>query len=220
MEGVILGASGLIGTELVKALLADPAFTHVRLLVRKILPVEHPRVEQLITDFSNMQDFKDKMGNGDVVFCCIGTTMKNVKGNKQLYYSIDHDIPIHAANFAHNHGFSQFALVSSVGAAKDAKNFYLHLKGTTEEDLKKFSFQAIHIFRPSMLLGDRNEKRTAEKIGQKIMKSIKFIIPSKYKPVEARLVANAMKEAVKRPRSGTQVYHYREIIDLQTNKGA
>jgi len=64
----------------------------------------------------------------------------------------------------------------------------------------------------------RNEKRTAEKIGQKLMKSIKAIIPSKYKPVEARIVANAMKEAVKRPRSGKQVYHYREMMELQTTK--
>ncbi|MGZ5245962.1 MAG: NAD(P)H-binding protein [Flavitalea sp.] len=217
MEGVIIGASGLIGSELVKALLADPAFTHVRLLVRKIQPIEHPRLEQLITDFSNMQDFKDKIGNGDVIFCCIGTTMKNVKGNKELYYSIDHDIPIHAANFGYNHGFTQFAMVSSVGAKKGARNFYLHLKGTTEEDLKKFSFQAVHIFRPSMLLGERTEKRTAEKIAQKLMKSVKAFIPSKYKPVEAREVANAMKEAVKRPRSGTHLYHYREIMELQTH---
>ncbi len=215
MEGVILGASGLIGSELLQGLLSDPAYTHIRVLVRKLLSIEHPKLEQQITDFSNMQDFKDKIGNGDVIFCCIGTTMKSVKGNKQLYFSIDHDIAIHAANLGISHGFTQFALISSIGAKKGAGNFYLNLKGTTEEDLKKYPFQAIHIFRPSVLLGKRNEKRFGEGIAQKLMTSLKVLVPSKYKPIEGRQVAMAMKESVKRPRSGVQIYHYKEMMELQ-----
>lgn len=215
MEGVILGASGLIGSELLNALLSDPAFTHIRILVRKLLPIEHPKLEQQITDFSNMQDFKEKIGSGDVIFCCIGTTMKNVKGNRQLYYSIDHDIAIHAANFGVSHGFTQFALVSSIGAKKGSGNFYLDLKGSTEEDLKKYPFQAIHIFRPSILLGNRKEKRFGEGIAQKLMSYVKVLVPSKYKPIEGRQVAKAMQESVKRPRSGAHLYHYREMLELQ-----
>jgi uncharacterized protein YbjT (DUF2867 family) len=215
MEGVILGASGLIGSELLQVLLSDPSYTHVRVLVRKLLPIEHPKLEQQITDFANLQDFKDKIGSGDIIFCCIGTTMKNMKGNKDLYYSIDHDLAIHAANFGISHGFTQFALVSAVGAKKGSSNFYLNLKGSTEEDVKKYPFQAIHIFRPSVLLGSRKEKRFGEGIAQRLMSAIRAILPSKYKPIEGRQVAISMKESVKRPRSGVHVYHYKEMMDLQ-----
>ena len=215
MEGVILGASGLIGSELLQVLLFDPTYTHLRVLVRKLLPIEHPKLEQQVVDFSNMQDFKEKIGSGDVIFCCIGTTMKNVKGNKALYYSIDHDIAIHAANFGISHGFTQYALISAIGAKKGAGNFYLDLKGTTEEDLKKYTFQAIHIFRPSILLGNRKEKRFGEGIAQRIMTGLRAVLPSKYKPIEGRQVAIAMKESVKRPRSGAHIYHYKEMMELQ-----
>jgi uncharacterized protein YbjT (DUF2867 family) len=214
MEGVILGSTGLIGNELLKLLLQDPVFTHVNALVRKPLSIQHPKLEQHLVDFNDIKSFKDKMGNADVLFCCIGTTMKKMKGDREAYFKVDHDIAVNAANFAYNHGFRQFSFVSSVGADPTSNNFYLNLKGTTERAISKFPFQSIHVFRPSMLLGNRKEARLGETVGKVIMNAVKYFIPSKYKPIEASIVARAMLESVKKPTSGWQVYHNKQILEL------
>ncbi len=214
MEGVILGSSGLIGNELLRLLLADPVFSRVTALVRKPLTIEHPKLDQKVIDFNDNKAFKDAVGNGDVLFCCIGTTMKKMKGDKDAYFRVDHDIAVNAANFAYSHGFSQFCLVSSLGANPTSSNFYLNMKGSTERAISKYPFQSIHVFRPSMLLGRRMEQRLMESAAKVIMKNISFLIPVRYKPIEAHMVALAMKECVKKPASGWQVYHNAEIFAL------
>ncbi len=97
LTAVVLGASGLTGGLLVDELLNDKDYKTVRVLVRKNLSVIHPKLQQQILDFNSKESLSDKMGEGDVIFSCIGTTQKKVKGNKNLYKQIDHDIPVNAA---------------------------------------------------------------------------------------------------------------------------
>lgn len=211
---VIIGASGLIGRHLVEKLLQDDCFETVRVLVRRRLALNHPKLQQEIVDFNSLEDFKNKFGTGDSIFCCIGTTQKKVKGNKKAYEQIDHDIPVQAAQIGMANGFKKFLIVSSVGANASSSNFYLRLKGKTENDIKQYDFDTISIFRPSILLGKRNESRPAEGIAQFFMQSLSFLFIGafkKYHPVKASVVAKAMIRESKNNHRGIFILDYKEI---------
>ncbi len=214
---VIIGASGLIGSHLVEQILQEDYFSSVRILVRKRLPIINPKLQQEIVDFNNIYDYTQKFGEGDIIFCCIGTTQKKVKGDNVEYEKIDHDIPLNAAQIGIKCGYKKFLIVSSVGADPSASNFYLRLKGETERAVKQFKFDTITILRPSMLLGKRKERRPAEKIGQILMQSLALIFVgalNKYHPIEAKDVAKAMIEESKHNNSGFRILEYKEMMNL------
>ncbi|MBK8088666.1 MAG: NAD(P)H-binding protein [Chitinophagaceae bacterium] len=209
---VVLGATGLVGSHLLEQLLNDDAFTKVRVLVRRPLELQHPKLEVCITDFSNYTDYQTKLGTGDCIFSCIGTTNANVKGDKALYRTIDFDIPVNAARFGKEAGFQQYLLVSAAGADSKSSIFYSRLKGEVEEVIATYKYHSFHVFRPSFLLGNRKEQRTGESIGKKVFQFFSFLIPSKYKGIQAADVAKAMINAAKEGKEGVKVYYYREMV--------
>ena len=214
---VVIGASGLIGGHLVTGLLQDSYFHTVRILVRRTLPFKHAKLQEEIVNFDDIEDYKNKFGKGDSIFCCIGTTQKKVKGDTAAYEKIDHDIPVNAAAIGITLGYKNFTIVSSVGADSSSSNFYLRLKGRIENDITKFAFNSISIFRPSMLLGNRKERRPAEKIVQVLMKGLSFVFIgslNKYHPIEAKDVASAMIAQSKKPEPGIHIFEYQEIMNL------
>ena len=214
---VVIGASGLIGNYLVEQLLHDEYFGTVRVLVRRGLAFNHPKLHQVIVNFNNINDYTNKLGKGDIIFCCIGTTQKKVKGDRAAYEKIDHDIPVNAARIGSTQGYKKFLIVSSVGADPSSTNFYLQLKGKTENAVKQFAFDTISIFRPSMLLGKRKERRPAEKIGQVLMQVFSFMLIgslNKYHPIKARDVAKAMVAESKQTQPGIHIPEYKEIMKL------
>lgn len=214
---VIIGASGLIGNHLVEQMLADEYFGTVRVLVRRGLAFTHPKLQQVIANFNDFNDFKNKFGKGDIIFCCIGTTQKKVNGDKTAYEKIDHDIPVNAAQIGIDHGFKKFLIVSSIGANALSNNFYLRLKGKTEHAVKQFPFKSISIFRPSILLGKRREARPAEKTGQVFMQALSFLFAGsfkKYHPIKASNVANAMIAESKLSRPGVTILEYKEMMEI------
>ena len=183
---VVVGATGLIGSEVVKLLLNDNSFSEVRLLVRRPLSLSHPKLRIQLVDFDNYFDIKKKMSSGHSVFCCVGTTQKKVKGDLNAYRKVDYDIPVNTANAAIENGFKNYLLVSSVGANEKSKNFYLQLKGSVEVAVSKLDFQSVYFFRPSLLLGERSEFRLGEKVAQTIMSTFSFVLVGgsrKYKPI-------------------------------------
>ena len=99
---------------------------------------------------------------------------KKVEGDKSLYEKIDHDIPVNAAEIGISHHFKKFLIISAVGANKNSSNFYLKLKGKTENSLKRFPFESLSIFEPSLLNGKRQETRFAEKIAETVMDLLSF----------------------------------------------
>src|SRR5690242_10815753 len=192
---VVLGATGLIGQHLVQELLQNEFFTKVTLLVRRPLTLIHHKINIQVVNFNDEKDIAAKIDIGDVIFCCVGTTRKKVKGNKTEYRKVDYDIPIITARLGVQHGFSQFLMVSAIGANPVAANFYLQLKGCIEEDITALPFESIHIFRPSLLLGKREEFRAGEKIGTAFMKGINFLLLGawrRYRAIPATNVAKAM----------------------------
>ncbi len=208
---VVLGASGLVGSHVVQQLLTEDTFATVRVLVRRALPLQHPKLEQQIVNFANYDDYKNKLAKGDCIFCCIGTTKANVKGDEAEYRKIDFDIPVNAARFGSEAGFKQYMLVSAMGANSKARIFYSRLKGEVEEVIGTFHFTGFHIFRPSFLLGNRKEKRMGELIAKTISNIFSFLIPSNYKPIEATDVAAAMINAAKAKEEGCKIYYYRDM---------
>jgi uncharacterized protein YbjT (DUF2867 family) len=214
---VVLGATGLIGQHLVQELLQNEYFNRVRLLVRRPLTLNHPKIDIQVVNFNDEKDIAARIDIGDVIFCCVGTTRKKVKGNKTEYRKVDYDIPIITARLGVQHGFSQFLMVSAIGANPVAANFYLQLKGCIEEDITALPFESIHIFRPSVLLGNREEFRLGERIGGALFNAISFLLISawrKYRPIQAADVAKSMVAAANREIAGVHMYEYDEMKTL------
>jgi uncharacterized protein YbjT (DUF2867 family) len=214
---VIVGATGLIGKEIVQRLLDDPGFSTVRVLVRHWNGPLHAKLQVITVDFNDLQQLRDSMGTGDALFCAVGTTRSKVKNDLVEYRKVDVDIPINVARIGAAKGFRKFMLVSAVGANSKSGNFYLRFKGEVEEAVSKLQYQAIHIFRPSLLVGERSEKRMGERVGKIISQLIGFLLVgglSRYKAVKGADVAQAMINAWKSPAQGVHIYHYDDIMRL------
>ena len=214
---VVIGASGLIGSHVVDQLLHDEYFSAIRVLVRRGLALNHPKLQQVIIDFDDEDNYAHNFGIGDVIFCCVGTTQKKVKGDKIAYAKVDHAIPVNAAQIGTDNSFKKFLVISSIGANPLSNNFYLRLKGKMEKDIKQFPFRSISIFRPSILLGKRNESRPGEKIGQVFMQAFSFLLIGsikKYRPVKAEDVAKAMIAESKKEELGIHLLEYHEMEQL------
>lgn len=200
-KALVVGATGLIGSELMQLLIKNENYEKVTVLVRKKQNWEHPKVEQLITNFENIASLSFEANH---VFCTLGTTMKKA-GSKAAFKKVDLEYPLAVAKVAKAKGATLFAIVTAMGAAKNSSIFYNQVKGEVEDELKKLHFGSLGIFQPSMLLGDRKENRLGEKIGQIVMSWIDFITPRRYKAIHVKKVAEAMLTYALNPASGVTV---------------
>jgi uncharacterized protein YbjT (DUF2867 family) len=205
MKALIAGASGLIGMELLQMLLKDEYYNSVHVLVRKPMKLEHAKLKQFVVDFEDLGSYPDAFAVDDV-FCCLGTTMKKA-GTKEAFRKVDYDYPLAIANESLKAGAKQYLIITAMGSNAKSRIFYNKVKGEIEQSLKALPFNSLLIFRPSLLLGDRNEKRVGEDIGKVVMKLIPYIGPlKKYKPILGRQVANAMHKQAKLSHNGVQVF--------------
>ena len=207
----IIGATGLIGNQLLSLLLKDTHFADIILVSRRSLNFDDERVKNIVIDFSDDLSFKNALSACDVVFCSVGTTQKQVKGDKVAYRKIDVDIPEKAAQYCEENGGKTFLLFSSVCADSKSGNFYLALKGEVEDYVVKRNIPSITIFRPSLLVGNRKEFRISQIISTLFMKPLAFLVPSIYKPIEAAQVAKSMYQAAISNRPGVHIYHFAEM---------
>lgn len=166
-KAIIIGASGLIGNQLVRLLLSDTSFSKVTIFVRKALPISDLKLQQIILNFKQLEQYCADF-EGSVLFLCIGTTRKKTP-NLQDYRAIDYGITLRAANLAKEAGIEEVHLISAIGASSNSTIFYNKLKGEIEEDLIKIGFSSTYIYQPSMLIGSRGESRPAELFFQKLM---------------------------------------------------
>lgn len=209
---LVVGATGLIGSQLVELLLSSSRYREVRVLVRKSLNNPHPKLVEVLYNFSQ-PDATQVVG--DDVFCCLGTTIKQA-GSKEAFYAVDHEYPLQIARFARQNGAAQYLIVTAMGASPDSAIFYNRVKGEVEKDLRTVGFNALHIFRPSLLLGDREERRLGEKIGEKVMRFFDPIMIGtlkKYRAIDSGKVAQAMLACASQEKTGVFVH---ESDELQT----
>lgn len=210
----LIGATGLIGNQILQQLLEDPDFTNIKVLVRRPSDLAHPKVQLILLDFADEAAYQAAIAGSDVVFCSVGTTLKQVNRDMVAYRKIDYEIPVNAARFCAATGCPKFLLVSSIGANSQSSNFYLKLKGEVEEKVGSLGLPSVSIFRPSMLVGQRAEFRLGERIGQVMMGALAFLIPEQYKAIDVNIVAKAMIAAAKKDSAGVQFYKYAEMVGL------
>lgn len=213
----VLGPTGMIGNYLCEELLADDYFTAIRLIVRRPYERKDPRIQVALVDFSDAESVKLALEGIDVLFGCIGTTQKNVKGDNEAYRKIDFDIPLMAAKFCRENGCDKFIFVSSVGANSHSNTFYLRLKGELEKAIQAIGIRSVHAMQPSMLLGERKEKRTGERLLQRSMKLVSGLFTGsfqKFRAIEGRTVAKAMLQAAKDNEPGFFRHTYNDIVAL------
>ncbi len=210
----VIGATGLIGGHLAELLSKDDHFTRVRLITRRV-PGNAPQgAEVVVIDFNDQEAFSAAIKGSEAVFCAVGTTRKKVKGDMDAYRKVDLDIPVNAARHCQEAGCSHYSLVSSVGASASSGNFYLKFKGEAEEAAAAMGLPSVSVFRPSMLMGKRQEFRLAEEIAKIFTSPLSFLFPAKYRPILGADVAKAMIAAAKRKEQGFRVYHYKEMMAL------
>lgn len=211
MKALIVGATGLIGNELLQLLENDKTFTEIEIWVRKTINFNSNKLKVKITDFDNLSDLQDFWA--DVVFCCVGTTIKKAM-SKENFRKVDFDIPVNIAGIVEKAGIQKYIIVSSVGADKDSDNFYLKTKGLMEEAISQKSIYSIIFMHPSILLGNRKEFRFGEIIGKYIMQLAGFMLIAnlkKYHSIHANTVAKAMIYAAKSDLYGIHTLEYTEI---------
>ena len=212
---VVLGASGLVGGFCLRALVDDADYTRVLTFGRRELPpLTRAKVTQRVADLAslNAEDFR---GAQDV-FSALGTTIRKA-GSQEAFRKVDLELPLRAAHEALKAGAEQFVMVSSVGADPQSKNFYLRTKGELEAELAKLPFRAVHILRPSLLIGKRQEFRLGESMAIAIAPALDLLTVGplrRYHAIKAGIVGRAMVGAAKQAKAGTFVYEYDAIVNL------
>ena len=187
---LIFGATGLTGSLVLEQLLSNDSYTAIKLFSRKVSGDSHPKVTEYIGDLLNLETFKNDMV-GDEVYICIGTTKKKTPDHEQ-YREIDLGIPSSVAAICKANGVSKLAVVSAIGANTKSAVPYNKIKGEMEEAVSNIGIDFTYILRPSFIAGNRKEHRTGEKMGVAIFKFLKFLIPKKYRAVEAKAIAAKM----------------------------
>lgn len=204
---VIAGATGLIGKKTLKLALADPSIQKVITPVRRKI-AEQAKLEQWVDkDLTNAL----RPAQADAVICCLGTTIKTA-GSKEAFRHVDHDMVIELGMWAKENDVGTLSVVSSMGADAGSMIFYNKVKGEMERDLKALGIRALHIFRPSILTGPREENRMGERIGIAIMKLFAPLTPDNYKPMPYDVLAKALLHSTGINTGGT--YTFRQIHEL------
>ena len=210
----LFGATGLIGSYLLEFLLKDSETHLINVVGRNPFHLQHDKINNIVIDFQDLSSISDSITGSEVVFISIGTTMSKVNRDKQKYKSVDFDIIFNVANACKQKNISQLIYVSSLGANSNSSNFYLRLKGEIEEAVAELNLTSTSVFRPSVLLGKRNESIPGEKLLQFAMPLLDFMIPSNSKAIKAKDVAKSMFNTSKNYKSGVRIYHYNEIKEL------
>jgi uncharacterized protein YbjT (DUF2867 family) len=190
---LVFGSTGLIGSYLVQWLRKSESYERIIIFQRKAAATLDPKTQYVHLDFEKMNNYSLLM-KGDDVFCCLGTTMRKAR-SKPAFRKVDYEYPVLIATIAKANGVKGFFLVSSMGANVNSTNFYLHTKGETERDIEKLGFNRLGIFRPSLLLGNRNERRFGERFAQGLFPLFHWLLQGdlkKYRAIPASDVAKAM----------------------------
>jgi len=213
-SALLVGASGLVGSELLNCLLGASEYEKVIIIVRKPLGIKHAKVEEAVIDFDDLAGNKDLFKVNDV-FCCLGTTIKKAK-SQEAFKKVDVDYPLEIARLAKEMGAERFLVISSMGADAGSAVFYSRMKGLLEQKLKEIGIKSLHIFRPSLLLGERKEFRFGEAAASFLSKGLAFIFVGglkKYKPIAAKTVAKGMYKAAQSKEEGIHIYLSDEIAE-------
>lgn len=211
-SALVLGATGLIGKELVKILSESGQYEKIQLLVRRPIELESKICVEHIVDFERLHNY-DELFRVTDVFCCLGTTIKKAK-TKEAFRKVDYEYPVEAAKLAKKNGAEKFLIVTAMGANSKSRIFYNRVKGEVEDDIRKVNLPSLHIFRPSLLLGERQEFRVGEKLAEKASVVLNKLMVGPLRPyrgIQAKKVAAAMAVTAQASKKGEHIYPSHKI---------
>jgi len=211
---IIAGSTGLVGGALLKMLINSDSYQKVIAIGRRKVQLEHPVLVQSVVDFDLLEEAQ--LPPAEDVFCCLGTTIKQA-GSKAAFKKVDLEYVANLARICRSQGTQRFNLVSSIGADVHSWFFYSRIKGLAEREVSGMDFPSLNVFRPSLLLGSRNEKRAGEDVSRVILNLLSPVLVGrlkKYRPVEAETVALAMYKVAQTDASGTHIYESDTLRDL------
>lgn len=202
-SALLIGATGLVGDYLLRQLLLDDRFTHLKVFTRRPTGYQNPKLEEHLVDFDQPRAWNHLL-IGDVLFSSLGTTLRQA-GSQDGQYKVDYTYQFEAAQAAAENGVPAYVLVSSANADADALVFYSRLKGELERDIKRLPFRRIRILQPGILAGNRTAPRLGEKLGL-LLATVAGTMPllHAYRPIHARTVAQAMINSAIDPTPGVQ----------------
>ncbi len=210
-KAIIIGSSGMVGTQVLDLLLSSETYTEVVSLVRRKSGISHPKLSEHVIDFDQPKTW-EHLVKGDVLFSCLGTTIAKAKST-QNQFKVDFTYQYQVAEIAARQGVTVYALISSAGANANSKAFYMQTKGKLDSAVMQLGFRTLIILRPGQLFGVRFEKRLGEFLGLKVMFILnKLGILKKYRPIHARQVAQALLNAVDLKK--TKVYTLNGLFTL------
>jgi uncharacterized protein YbjT (DUF2867 family) len=210
---IVLGATGMVGSELTRQLLEHPDYSTVLVFVRRSTGITHLKLTEHPVDFDKPEQWKHLI-RGDVLFSAMGTTL-NKAGSKAAQYTIDYTYQYNAAAAAASNGVPCYVLISSAGASEKSMIFYSKMKGELDREIKKLPFRCIRILKPGILSGNRTESRPAEAISIRMMTGLgKIPFLKKYRPYPATMVAKAMINAALDETEGVQVFELEDVFTL------
>ncbi|WP_309120260.1 oxidoreductase [Paenibacillus sp.] len=216
-KAVLLGATGLVGAQLLDKLLASPAYGEVTAIVRRPLPERAKLKQVVLADFAAMSGAA--FAGAEDVFCALGTTIKQA-GSQARFREVDYDYPVAAARLAKEAGARRYVLVSSMGADPASKIFYSRVKGETEAAIRALQLPMTSIVRPSLLLGDRRQFRFGERVAALLSRPLAFVFRGsllKYRPIESRDVAAVMLRVAQMYAPGTHIYENDQLHRMAPN---
>lgn len=190
---LVAGATGLVGKQLMYKLIEHNQYDKVYVLTRKLFEIKHPKLVQILTNFDQLKQIDTNITPNDV-YCCLGTTI-GTAGSQEAFYKVDFTYVQQLAEVFKKRGATNFTLISAVGASADSSVFYSRTKGEVEQAIKQLDYQGFYAFRPSFLLGKREEFRLGERLAiglSMLIHPFMFGSLAKYKPVHAAVLANHM----------------------------
>ena len=214
-KALLFGASGFIGSQLLAMLLASADYDRVTIVVRRDPGLAHAKLVTLVGDLDALPALAERI-DADDAFIALGTTKAKVP-DQAAYYRIDHDYPVRAAAVAQARGATGVFLVSAVGANAGSSVFYLRTKGETERDVIALGIARTHVFRPSQLLGQREEDRPLERVSIAVWPVIDWLFVGgarKYRGIAGEDVARAMVSAASEGAMGTHVHEWADMKAL------
>jgi uncharacterized protein YbjT (DUF2867 family) len=204
---LVLGGTGLVGTCLVRLAAEYSAISEVVAPVRKVpqdaLTRFPSKVHWRALDFDQLEDHA-ALFEVDVVLCALGTTIRKA-GSREAFEAVDLELPLRAARLARSASVSRFGVVSSTGANPNSPARYLCTKGRLEEGLAALNFEVLVLARPSLLLGDRAEKRLGEDFAKALINPIRSMVPAAWRPVQASQVARKLLDTTLEAGPGTHI---------------
>jgi uncharacterized protein YbjT (DUF2867 family) len=189
---LLVGATGLVGSHVLRQALADPGVAQVVAPTRKSL-VPHPKLLNPVVDFNQLPQDAE-WWRVDAVVCTLGTTIR-VAGSQAAFYKVDHDHPLEVAYLARRHGARAFALNSALGADTASRVFYSRTKGETERDLQAVGYPSLTLVRPGLIGGVRQESRPAEQMAVRLSQWVQPLLPRRYRVVPADRIAHHLLQA-------------------------